>query len=255
MILSEDEKSQFSERGMLILKSFYDKEAMETIARWLSELEIADVLPEQEAKYYEASEITGKSVLVRIENFMLEGNAELRDVILSPKTKQLLEDVMGEPALLFKDKVNYKLPGVRADLLHQDIAAGWGTYADYFVTIVVAVDPNKIENAAMSIMKSGNFERKLMTEEWQPLSTEDPPFKPEDEYLVFEAEPGDVLLFDCFVPHGSPANRSDERRRNLYLTFNRASAGDQRERYFTDKWKNYPPNRSDEARSKTSFRV
>ncbi len=104
-------------------------------------------------------------------------------------------------------------------------------------------------------MSSGNYDRKLMSEEWQPLCMDDPPFQPEDEYAVLELDPGDVVIFDCFVPHGSPPNHSDRCRRNLFLTFNRESAGDLHEAYYEEKWRTYPPNETQEARKSSSFRV
>jgi len=67
--------------------------------------------------------------------------------------------------------------------------------------------------------------RRLMTPEWQPLTEEDPPYSPAGEYALIEADPGDVIFFDSYVPHGSPANTSDRSRRNVYVTFNRRSAG------------------------------
>ena len=48
-------------------------------------------------------------------------------------------------------------------------------------------------------------------------------------------QPGDVLVFDSYVPHRSDTNTTDVARRALYLTYNRASAGDHRERYYRDK--------------------
>jgi len=36
-----------------------------------------------------------------------------------------LTNLFGEPPVLFKEKINYKLPGCRPDKLHQDQAAGW----------------------------------------------------------------------------------------------------------------------------------
>ena len=94
-----------------------------------------------------------------------------------------------------------------------------------------------------------------MGEEWQPLSLEDPPYEPEDEYMLLEADPGDVIFFDCYVPHGSPANRSDKQRRNVFITFNGLSQGDKREQYYADKWANYSGNDADHARENKTFRV
>jgi ectoine hydroxylase-related dioxygenase (phytanoyl-CoA dioxygenase family) len=104
-------------------------------------------------------------------------------------------------------------------------------------------------------MKSGNYERRLMTEEWQPMTENDPPYSPEDEYVLLEADPGDVIFFDSYVPHGSPANTGDRSRRNIFLTFNRKSDGDMRSRYYREKWVDYAPNAPDDARPEESYRV
>lgn len=104
-------------------------------------------------------------------------------------------------------------------------------------------------------MNSGNYDRALMGEEWQPLSMEDPPYQPEDDYMLLEADPGDVIYFDRYVPHGPPANTSDQRRRNRCITFIGKSQGDNREQYHADKWQNYSGNDPDHARENKTFRV
>ena len=139
--------------------------------------------------------------------------------------------------------------------MHQDQAAGWNRYSDFFITMAIAVDENRLDNAALSFMISGNYERALMCSEWKPLSEDDPPYAPGEEYALLEADPGDAIFFDCYVPHGSPPNKSGRSRRNIFLTFNRASDGDMRARYYADKAKSYPANAPSEARGPESFRV
>ena len=68
-------------------------------------------------------------------------------------------------------------------------------------------------------------------------------------------KPGDVAFFDCFVPHQSEPNLTGTQRRNVYLTYNRASEGDQRGKYFSDKRKSYPPDFEREAGKEYAFRV
>lgn len=162
---------------------------------------------------------------------------------------------MGDAPVLFKEKINFKLPGCRADKLHQDQAAGWNRYTDFFITMGIVVDENRLDNAALSFMTSGNYERALMCPEWEPLSENDPPYEPSDEYALLEADPGDVIFFDCYVPHGSPPNTSKRSRRNIFLTFNRASDGDMRAEYYADKAKSYPANAAAEARASGSYLV
>ena len=48
-------------------------------------------------------------------------------------------------------------------------------------------------------------------------------------------EPGDLLFFDSYTPHYSETNTTDRPRRAGYLTYNAASLGDHRERYYADK--------------------
>ena len=192
---------------------------------------------------------------MRIENVLGGNNPELARLLISPKAIECLTRLFGEPPVLFKEKINFKLPGCRPDKLHQDQAAGWNAYSDFFITLGIVVDENRRDNAALSFMKSGNYERKLMTEEWQTLTEDDPPYQPEDGYVLLEADPGDVIFFDAYVPHGSPANTSDRRRRNIFLTFNKQSDGDMRARYYEDKWASYAPNQADTARSEDSCRV
>lgn len=255
MFLTQDQLESFRTRGFVVLRGFYDSAAVAALSATLDALRDSDAEGQECAKYYEESPLSGETILVRIENVLGEHNADFTEQVLSPKANGCLTELFGEPPLLFKDKINYKLPGCRADKLHQDQAAGWNRYCDFFITMAVAVDQNRRDNAALSFLATGGYERDLMTEEWQPLSEADPPYQPEDDYLLLEADPGDVVFFDSYVPHGSPANTSERSRRNLFLTFNRQSAGDLRARYYADKWASYAPNRAEGARSQDSFRV
>jgi 2-aminoethylphosphonate dioxygenase len=255
MILTEEQKNEFNDKGFIVIKSFFDKEDMDIVSIWLDGLR--EKLPgeSKEAMYYERSLMTDENLLVRVEHVLGDHNPEITSLLVSPKAIECLTDLFNESPILFKEKINYKLPGCRPDKLHQDQAAGWNAYSDFFITMGIVVDANRKDNAALSFMKSGNYEKNLMTEEWQPLTEEDPPYQPMDEYVLLEADPGDVIFFDCYVPHGSPANNSTRSRRNIFLTFNRQSDGDMRNRYYTDKWKTYPPNDLDHARSNDSYRV
>jgi len=255
MFLTEQQTQEFGDKGFIVLKGFFDKTVMDRVSAWLDELR--DKQPEKgrEAKYYEKSTITGESILVRIENALGDQNPEFTRLLVSPEAVECLTQLFGEPPVLFKEKINYKLPGCRPDKLHQDQTAGWNPYGDFFITMGIVVDQNRKDNAALSFMSSGNYERELMTEEWRPMTENDPPYSPADEYVLLEADPGDVIFFDSYVPHGSPANTSDRSRRNIFLTFNRLSDGDMRARYYEDKWATYPPNSSAHPRPEASYLV
>lgn len=255
MTLTPAETSEFRERGFIVRKGFLAPDAVRRIGAWLDELALAEPGGGPEACYFEKSPVTGQNLLVRVEHFLGPHNPEITRLLLSAEARAAAAELLGEPAMLFKEKVNYKLPGCRADKLHQDQSAGWNAYANFFVTMAVAVDENRRDNAALTFLQSGKYPKSLMTPEWQPLTEEDPPYAPAEEYLLIEADPGDVIFFDSYVPHGSPPNTSPRPRRNVYVTFNRRSAGDVRRRYYDDKWAQYPPNSAAEARESSAYRV
>ena len=119
----------------------------------------------------------------------------------------------------------------------------------------IAIDENRDENAAIRFLNTGQYEKSLMEEEWRPMSDDTDDIWYSAEFDMVEADPGDVIFFDNYIPHGSPPNKSNRGRRNLFLTFNGESSGDQRAKYYADKWKNYPPNDIDSAYTADSFKV
>ena len=253
MFLNKEQVEEFKRKGFVVLKNFFKISDMERVSKYLDHLYKKD--GGNEAKYYEISPINNNNILVRIENVMTEHNLELKNLLFTTEATECLSRLLGEPPIIFKDKINYKLPGCRPDKLHQDQSAGWNTYGNFFITMGVVVDKIRKDNAPLSFMNSGNYKYQLMVPEWKPLSEADPPYQPENEYTLLEADPGDVIFFDSFVPHGSPANTGNRSRRIIFLTFNKLSNGDVRTKYYADKWKKYPPNKAVNARKSKSFLV
>lgn len=255
MSFTNEQIQQFKSKGFIVLKGLFDAAEVERLSSCFDTLQENPGGKELNGKYFETSPITGDNLLVRIENIIGDHNAELSEILLSAKATESLTQLFGEPPVLFKDKINYKLPGCRSDLLHQDQAAGWGKYCSLFITMVVAVDENRSENAAMTILGTGEYDRTLTGDEWQPMEETDSLYSLGEDYHILELDPGDAVFFDSFVPHGSPANTSDKTRRNVFLTFNGKSEGDARSQYYRDKWVNYAANEGGEARTGDSFLV
>jgi ectoine hydroxylase-related dioxygenase (phytanoyl-CoA dioxygenase family) len=255
MSVSESAVAEFNNNGFVVVPGLYSSEEVQRISVWLDELRDSDGTDNEIATYYEASPINDATVLVRAEYLLGDHNPEMTRLFLKPEVMAALENFLGDEPVLFKEKANYKLPGCRSDLLHQDQAAGWGTYSNFFITMLIAIDENRIDNAAVSFRDAGDHKLELLGPEWEVLSSDEPPFQPEDAYRVIEAQPGDSIFFDCYAPHGSPANDTDQPRRNIYLTFNRKADGDQRMAYYEDKWQNYPPNTRNDARDRSTFKV
>ena len=87
---------------------------------------------------------------------------------------------------------------------------------------------------------------------WQPLDADD---LPDLNLQPIETNSGDIIIFNSYVPHGSESNSSNQRRCNIYLTYNKLSEGDHRIDYFKDKRKSFPPNNERDPNKDYSFKV
>jgi len=117
--------------------------------------------------------------------------------------------------------------------------------------VLVTIDPSTIENGCIELA-AGHHKRGWIGERMKPLTTEQ---LAGVEFVKFPTEPGDVVFFDCFTPHQSAPNLTSQPRRNLYLTYSRATDGDHRERYFADKRSAFPPDHERSPGKDYSYKV
>ena len=158
--------------------------------------------------------------------------------------------LLDEPAVLFKEKINFKMPGGGGFKPHQDSQAGWEAYASYFITAVVSIDRSTVENGCLQI--AAGHQRRGLFRAWEPLSDADMAGM---TFVECPTEPGDIVLFDSYTPHASEPNRSAGIRRLYFATYNRLSEGDHIERYYADKHRSYPPDIDREPGRRYVFRV
>ncbi len=234
--------------GYLVVRGFFGPAETADVLRWTEQVSTAPELPGRHMVYYENSLTEpGRRVVQRIENFCPfhpEFDALVRHGRLLDWTSALLAG----PAVLFKEKINFKLPGADGFKAHQDQQAGWTKYAPLFITALVTIDPATIENGCLE-MVPGRHREGLIGEEWSPLSEEGLGLVP------VPTQPGDVIFFDSFAPHASKPNRTDAPRRILYLTYNAAEYGDHRVQYFADKRAAFPPDVERTGTETYTFRV
>jgi hypothetical protein len=137
--------------------------------------------------------------------------------------------LLGEPAVLYKEKINYKLPGGAGYAPHQDAPAY--PFVASHVSCMVAVDDARLANGCLEVA-SGCHAELLPTDaegciradvvaglDWAPV----------------EVEAGEVLWFHSRTPHRSGPNPGPAPRRALYPTYNARSEGDLRRAYYEAK--------------------
>lgn len=233
--LSPSQIEDFKKDGYLVVRGGISKDDMHQMQAWTDEIL---AMPEESGKhwvYHETSLNGDNSDLVsRIENIrpFHDGYRQLADSLKHP-----VGQLLGEDAVLFKEKINFKMPGGDGFKPHQDSQAGWDAYADFFINVLVSIDEATPENGCLEIC-AGHHNRGLF-HSWEPLTEADMVGM---KFVSVPTKPGDLIFFDCFAPHQSQANFSDKIRRIYYATYNRKSAGDHLEQYYADKHKNYPPD-------------
>lgn len=233
--VTSEVRTAFERDGYALFPGAVDAATVALISEWTDELASRPERSGGPWVYHERSQIDPSQQLVaRIEYFSRfhPGFRELA-ATLGDATAALL----GEPVVLFKEKINFKMPGGDGFKPHQDSQAGWGDYADYFVSVMLCIDPATIENGCLELV--AGYQHRGLYREWTPLTDEDMAGM---EFVPCPTAPGDLVFFDSFTPHRSAPNRTAHRRRLYFATYNRAAAGDHFERYHADKYKSYPPD-------------
>jgi hypothetical protein len=246
--LDDQQIAQFHSRGFAVLYRAFGAEAVAKFDEWAREL--LD-LPEVSGRHWVYRDPSlrdpAERLITRIERIspFHSGFRELT-IALKPRVEQLL----GEPAVLFKEKINFKFPGADGFKPHQDAQAGWNAYADFFVSALVCIDEATPENGCLQIVE--DYQHRGVFRLWEPLTDDDLAGM---HWVDLPTQPGDIIFFDSYVPHASQPNMTDRMRRIYYATYNRAAAGDQMDRYYADKHKGFPPDIDRDPGKTYVFRV
>jgi hypothetical protein len=166
--------------------------------------------------------------LCRSENFV-PVHAGLRDLLCSGRVVEVAGALLGEPAVLYKEKINYKLPGGAGYSPHQDAPAY--PMIERHVSAMIAVDDADGHNGGLEVV-SGCFDTVLPTDERGCIA---PAVASTLDWQPVDLRAGCTLWFHSRTPHRSRANSSSRPRRALYPTYNAAREGDRRAEYYVRK--------------------
>jgi hypothetical protein len=235
--LAAGQVARFRREGYVVVPRLFGRAEMTDICRWTDEVQRWPETAGRHMMYFERSR-GGERILNRMEN-VLPYHEGFRALATGTKLQGACGQLFGEAAVLFKDKINFKLPGGGGFEPHQDVQAGWARYAKLHITALVAVDRATIANGCLEMAGDFRGSHELIGKEWEPL---DETQLAGLHWLHIEAGPGDAVFFDSFIPHRSAPNATGEPRRVLYYTYNRASEGDHLAQYYADKRASYPPD-------------
>jgi ectoine hydroxylase-related dioxygenase (phytanoyl-CoA dioxygenase family) len=166
--------------------------------------------------------------LCRSEHFV-EAHEGFRDLLTHGAMVEVACALLGEPAVLYKEKINHKLPGGAGYSAHQD-APAYPLVASH-VSAMVAIDDADPDNGGLEVV-SRCFDQVLPADDRGCLT---PAVADALTWEPVAVPAGATLWFHSRTPHRSGPNRSARPRRALYPTYNAASEGDRRAEYYRAK--------------------
>ena len=167
----------------------------------------------------------------RVENFVCTspGWAEV-SALLNGVCAQLF----GEEAVLFKDKVNYKLPGGGGFKPHQDVTAYKSEeLATTHISVMVAIDPADCPELGPLEVALGEHTNGVVRNTHGVIDAD---VEAGMAFTPLMVAATDVVFFSSYLPHRSQPNTHPTRGRRLaYLTYNPASQGEHHGAYYAAK--------------------
>ncbi len=216
---------QFSREGW-VLTEILDADGVTELRAWLDDI---SSWPDDGGEWLHHREMTDDGPkLCRSEN-IIPFHEGLRALLTTGAMLETASALLGEPAVLYKEKVNYKLSGGAGYAPHQDAPAY--PFVNTHVSCMVAVDDATIANGCLEVV-SGMHADVLGMDEERCIRAD---IVASMEWAPVEVAAGQTLWFHSRTPHRSGPNLSSTARRALYPTYNALSEGDLREDYYREK--------------------
>lgn len=211
----------FHERGYLVIRRAFTEAEITSALDGLVDL-VEGKNPDFKGLMYEnavkdrVEELTVDERMDSIRKLMWFVNYEERLKALAehPKLLSVLRRVIGSNSLnMFQDMGLIKPPRIgREKPWHQDMAYFNIPIDTIVVGAWIAFDPVDVENGCMMVQPGSHHQGPTVhfrRRDWQICDTD----VARDSAVAVPMEPGDCLLFHGLIHHGTPANRTDRRRR------------------------------------------
>ena len=223
--VSQAAAAHFADVGWLLTRPL-DDARISKLRGWVAEVASWPIGDGEWLHYQEMTDEGPK--ICRTENFV-PFHAELRALLTTGVVLDQASALLGQQAVLYKEKINYKLPGGAGYSAHQDAPAY--RFVESHVSCMLAIDDATVDNGCLEVASA--MHRDLLPVDDVGCVRAD--IVAAMEWTPVEVRAGQALWFHSRTPHRSGANHSPQPRRALYPTFNAASEGDLRAAYYRQK--------------------
>lgn len=211
----------------LLVEDFLTPDRLAQVRDWVDDLEARPASPGGLLQYDEVTP-DGRTIRCRTENIAACHDG-MRDLLTRGPIVDIASTLLGERAVLYKEKINYKQPGGAGFAPHQDAPAY--PFVRATITCMIAVDDATPGNGCLELVE-GMHQAPLPTDDAGCIPAE---YAATLDWTPVPARAGSLLWFGWYVPHRSGPNTTPRPRRAIYLTYNAASDGDHREAYYREK--------------------
>ncbi|KAI8888715.1 PhyH-domain-containing protein [Backusella circina FSU 941] len=241
--LTAEQIQSYNDNGFLLIQDFFSPKEHKALESYCTEFQNWGKEKGKWMQYYEVNTSSGESQLCRTENFTPYHDG-MNSYVRSPRLLEVLKRLHGEEYVLFKEKVNYKLPGGGGFPAHQDAPAFVQFGQASHMTVMFTIDPTTDANGCLQVVPGSHkndYERRILPQEKHDgsISTE---WCEKHEWTPVYCQPGSVLIFGAYLAHRSGDNTTEKSRKAVYLTYNASSEGDLRDHYYDEKRKLFPPS-------------
>jgi hypothetical protein len=220
------DRESWERDGYLHVRGAFGPVEIDRVRAWVDD--IARLRPGERGVLQHYERTDRGAVLARSER-LVELHPGWTALVADGVIRSMASRLLGEPAVLYKEKINYKLSGGAGFAPHQDAPAY--PFVDTHLTGMLAIDDADPANGCLEVVAG-------MNHELLPLDDEGCIRADVAAALDFRPVPvlaGDLLWFHSRVPHRSGPNRSTATRRALFCTYNAARLGDLRQSYYARK--------------------
>lgn len=233
----------FRANGWVMTRTL-DAEGASRLRGWVDEIM---AWPDDEGLWLHYREMTDAGPrLCRTENFVPYHDG-IRALLTEGPMLETASALLGEPAVLYKEKINYKAAGGAGFSPHQDAPAY--RFVETHVSCMVAIDDADADNGCLEVVSARHAEILPMDDDGciraEVVAT-----------MSWETVPvaaGTTLWFHSRTPHRSGANTSDRPRRALYPTYNALREGDLRDAYYEQKFAEFNADAGDGTKVQVSL--
>ncbi|KAI8881295.1 PhyH-domain-containing protein [Backusella circina FSU 941] len=240
--LTPKQIQSYSDNGFLVIEDFFSTNEHQTLDNYCNELQNWGKEKGKWMQYYEVNTVTGENILCRTENFTPYHDG-MNSYVKSPRLLEVLKTLHGEEYILFKEKINYKLPGGGGFPAHQDAPAFVQFGQSSHMTVMFTIDTTTKENGCLEVVPGSHkndYEKGILPQEQDGSIALD--WCKKENWIPVHCKPGSVLIFGAYLAHRSGDNVTEKARKAVYLTYNASAEGDFRDHYYAEKRKLFPPS-------------